>query len=91
MFHPGVGQFNLTINGEPVAEPLARLAAIPTVAVILCLGTLLALLMFLGISAVIFLAVLAFSVFAIMLVAPFFWPILAVILLVITLMSVAYG
>ncbi len=30
LFPPGVGQLNVMLNGEPVAEPLVRLAAIPT-------------------------------------------------------------
>lgn len=30
LFHPGVGQLSVMLNGEPVAEPLVRFAAIPT-------------------------------------------------------------
>jgi hypothetical protein len=41
LFHPDVGQFSLTINGEPVAEPLARLAALPTLLMVILLTALL--------------------------------------------------
>ena len=34
-FHPGVGQFSLVINGEPVADPLIRFAAVPTLLITL--------------------------------------------------------
>ena len=35
LFHPGVGQFSLLINGQPVAEPLFRLAAIPVLLLVM--------------------------------------------------------
>ena len=31
LFHPDVGQFSLMWNGEPVATPWLRFAALPTV------------------------------------------------------------
>ena len=35
LFHPDVGQFSIMMNGEPVADPLVRFAAIPTFLVIM--------------------------------------------------------
>lgn len=56
LFHPGVGQLSVMINGEPVAEPLARFAAIPTLLVILLITSLLTVLLFLGVGVLMFLA-----------------------------------
>ncbi|MGR9100934.1 MAG: hypothetical protein ACU826_10240, partial [Gammaproteobacteria bacterium] len=65
LFHPGVGQLSLTINGQPVPEPWAGLAALPAMLLILAISAMLGLLM----------------------VAPYFWPMLVVIFLMIALMS----
>ena len=85
--HPGLGQFSLTINGEPVADPLARLAAIPTLLMALFFIGLLAILAFLGVGMMMFLGALLFVVAGIFIMAPYLWPVLAVILLVVLLMS----
>ena len=46
-FHPDVGHLSLTINGAPVADPLARVAVLPAILVILLLtGILVALVIF---------------------------------------------
>jgi hypothetical protein len=49
-FHPGVGQFSLIINGEPVADPLIRFAAIPTLLITLLFTSILMVLAFMGIG-----------------------------------------
>lgn len=85
--HPGLGQFSLTINGEPVAEPLARLAAIPTLLVALFFTVLLVVLVFLGAGMMIFLSVLLFMVMGVFIIAPYLWPVLTIIFLVVLLMS----
>ena len=41
LFHPGVGQFSVMLNGEPVADPLVRFAAIPTLLIIMAVTGLL--------------------------------------------------
>lgn len=52
LFHPGVGQLSVMLNGEPVAEPLVRFAAIPTFLLIMMItGVLVALLFESNISA----------------------------------------
>ena len=48
IFHPGVGQLSLSINGEPVADPLIRLAAIPTLLLTMVFTGILMVLAFLG-------------------------------------------
>lgn len=88
LFHPGVGHMSLIINGEPVPEPLAHLAAIPTLLLVLTISVLLSFLIFFGVGLFIFLGALCFAFFGIILVAPYFWPILVIIFLVITLMSI---
>jgi len=87
LFHPGVGEFSLIINNEPVAEPLACFAAIPTLLIALLLMSVLMLLAFFGVGLFIFIAVLGFSMLGMFLVAPYFWPLLVVIFLIILLMS----
>lgn len=88
LFHPGVGQLSLIINGEPVAEPLARFAAIPTMLLAIAISVFLGLLLFFGAGLLLFLGALFFAFFGIILVAPYFWPMLVIILLVIALISI---
>ena len=91
LFHPGVGELSLIINGEPVAEPLARLAAIPTMLLVLFISVMLGLLIFFGVGLFIFLGALFFAFFGILLIAPYFWPMLLIIFLLIVLMSIGNG
>jgi hypothetical protein len=85
--HPGLGQFSLTINDQPVADPLARLAAIPTLLLAMLFTGLLVLLAFLGVGMMLFLGALLVVVLGIFIIAPYLWPVLAIIFLVILLMS----
>jgi hypothetical protein len=86
-FHPGVGQFNLVINDEPVADPLIRLAALPTMIIALLFTVVLIILAFLGVGLFIFIGGLGLVLLGIFFLAPYFWPILAIISLVILVMS----
>ncbi|MDD5461190.1 MAG: hypothetical protein PHG00_06105 [Methylococcales bacterium] len=86
-FHPGTGQFSLVINGQPVAEPLVRFAAIPALLIVMFFTAVLMLLAFFGVGLFIFLAALAFFGWGVFIVAPYFWPVLAIIFLIILLMS----
>ena len=86
-FHPGVGAFSLIINGEPVADPLIRFAAIPALLTVMLFTAILMFLAFLGVGMFIFMAALLFVILGIFIVAPYFWPVLAVFFLVILVMS----
>lgn len=87
LFHPDVGQFSLSFKGQPVAEPLFRLAAIPALLlVILFIGILSALAM-LGVGMLMFLGVLGFSLLGILVIAPYFWPVLLLFLVLILILS----
>jgi hypothetical protein len=88
VFHPGGGQMSLVINGEPVAEPLAPFAAFTIVLLVLGATAVLALLMFFGAGLLIFMGSLLFALFGIVFIAPYFWPVLVIIVLVIGLMSI---
>ncbi|OQK17816.1 hypothetical protein AU255_08120 [Methyloprofundus sedimenti] len=87
-FHPGVGSFSLIINGEPVADPLIRFAAIPTLLIAMLFTGILMFLAFLGVGMFMFIAALAFIMLGVFMVAPYFWPVLVIIFLVIVLMSI---
>jgi hypothetical protein len=91
LFYPGSGQLSIMLNGEPVAEPLVRFAAVPTFLLIMILTGVLMVLVFLGVGVFVFLFVLFAGVIGIFIVAPYFWPVLVIILLMITLMTVASG
>jgi len=91
LFHPGVGQFSVMINGEPVAEPLARFAAIPTFLVIMLTTGLLMVLLFLGVGVLMFLAAMLFAFAVCVIIAPYFWPVLVIIFLIIALMAFSNG
>lgn len=54
LFHPGVGQFSVMLNGEPVAEPLVRFAAVPTFLLIMIITGTLMVLLFLGVGVFMF-------------------------------------
>jgi hypothetical protein len=87
LFHPGVGQFSLLINGQPVAEPLFRLAAIPALLLVMLFIGVLSVLAVLGVGMFIFMGVLGFSLLSILIIAPYFWPVLLVFLVIVLIMS----
>lgn len=87
LFHPGVGQFSIMMNGEPVADPLVRFAAIPTFFLIMLITGVLIGLLFFGVGVFMFMAATFIALMAIAIAVPFFWPILLIIFLMIVLMS----
>lgn len=91
LFHPGVGQLSIMINGEPVAEPLVHFAAIPTFLVIMMITGVLTILLFLGVGVFIFLFAMFVALISIFIMAPYFWPVLVIVLLMIALMTVDNG
>jgi len=88
LFHPGFGQLSVIINGEPVAEPLVRFAAGPTFLLIMIITGTLMVLLFLGVGMFVFLFAMLVALIGIFIMAPYFWPVLIITLLVITLMTV---
>lgn len=91
LFHPGVGQLSIMINGEPVAESLVHFAAIPTFLVIMMITGVLTILLFLGVGVFMFLLAMFVALIGIFIMAPYFWPVLVIVLLMIVLMTVDNG
>ena len=91
LFHPDVGQFSIMMNGEPVADPLVRFAAIPTFIVIMLITGVLMMLLFLVVCVFIFMAAIFMAFVGIAVAEPFFWPILLIIFLIIALMSFSHN
>lgn len=87
LFHPDVGQLSIMVNGEPVAEPFVRFAAIPTFLVMMGLAILLTLMQFMDIGWFMFLCALFFALMACFVMAPYFWPVLVIIFPIIVVMS----
>jgi len=87
LFHPAAGEFTIQLNGEPVISPLARFAAFPAFFVVLFFTAILMLFAFLGVGLLIFIGVLTFMMFGIFFIAPYSWPFLMVIFLIIVIMS----
>ena len=87
LFHPETEQFSVIINGEPVANPIIRFAAIPTILTVLFFTGILMVLAFFGIGLLMFISAFLFMMLAVFIVAPFFWPLLVIIILMIALMS----
>lgn len=87
LFHPETKQFSVIINGEPVANPLIRFAAIPTILTVLFFTGILMVLAFFGIGLLIFLGAFLFMMLGVFIIAPYSWPILLIVFLVIALMS----
>lgn len=90
LFHPEVGQLSVTLNGQPIAEPLVRFAAIPTFLVIMGLAVTLTILLFMGIGVFMFLGTLFFALMICFVMAPYFWPVLVIVFLIIALMSFSH-
>jgi len=94
LFHPGFGQLSVLsviINGEPVAEPLVPFAAGSTFLLIMIITGTLMVLLFLGVGVFVFLFAMLVALIGIFIMAPYFWPVLIIALLVITLMTVGNG
>lgn len=91
LFHPGVGQLSVTLNGETVAEPLVRFAAVPTFILIMIVTSVLMVLLFLGVGVLMFLFAMFVALIGIFIMAPYFWPVLVIVLLMIALMAVGNG
>jgi hypothetical protein len=91
LFHPGVGQLSIMINGEPVAEPLVHFAAIPTFLLVMIITGVLTILLFLGVSVFMFLFAIFVALVGIFIMAPYFWPVLVIVLLLTVLMAVGNG
>ena len=87
LFHPAGGQFSVMINGEPVADPIVHLAAIPTLLAVLFFTVTLMVIAFFGAGLFIFLAALMFMMLGVFIVAPYSWPVLVIIVVMIALMS----
>ena len=87
LFHPDVGQLSIMVNGEPVAEPLTHFAAIPTFLVLIGLAITLTLLLFMGIGVFMFFGALFFAVMVCFILAPYYWPVLVIIFMIIVVMS----
>lgn len=87
LFHPETEQLSVIINGEPVADPLIRFAAIPALLTVLFFTGILMVLAFFGIGLLMFVGALLFMMFGIFIVAPYSWPILLIVFLLIALMS----
>ncbi|WP_374087124.1 hypothetical protein [Methylomicrobium lacus] len=78
------------INGQPVAEPLVRIAAIPTFLMIMGLAAILTIMLFLGIGVFMFLGALFIALMVCIMLAPYFWPVLVMIFLLIAVMSISH-
>lgn len=91
LFHPDVGHFSIMMNGQPVADPLVRFAAIPSLIVIMLFTGALMVMLFLGVGMFIFLGALFIALLGVAFAEPFFWPILLIIFLIIVLTSSSHN
>ncbi len=87
LFHPDVGQFSVMWNGEPVATPWLRFAALPTVLVIMFITGLLMVLLFLGVGVFLFMGAVFLALLGMFILVPFFWPILLIMFLLMAVLS----
>lgn len=87
LFHPAEGPFLVMINGEPLTDSVVQLAGLPAMLVILFFTAVLSVLAFLGVGLFMFLGILMLLVLGVFIVAPYIWPLLLVILIIIFIMS----
>jgi hypothetical protein len=90
LFHPDAGHLSIIHNGQPIADSLVRFAAIPTFLVILGLAAILTFMLFLGIGVFMFMVALFVVLMLSVVIAPYFWPVLVIIVLIIALMSISH-
>ena len=90
LFHPEIGQFTFMMDGQPISEPFARFAAFPTFLAILALTCVFTLLVFLGIGFFILLGGMVLGLALLFVVAPYLWPVLAIVFIVIAIMSLSH-
>lgn len=86
-FHPDTGLMQLKINGQPVDNPLIRLAALPSALIVMLLIGGLSVLLFMGMGLFIFFIALLFAMLGVFMIAPFFWPVLVILFLLLVLLS----
>lgn len=91
LFHPDIGHLSFTINGLPLTGAMAKFAALPTFFVILALAVVMTLLVFIGIGFYMLLGSLLLGFIVLTILAPYLWPLLAVLFLVIAIMSLGDG
>ncbi|PPD37139.1 MAG: hypothetical protein CTY18_02205 [Methylomonas sp.] len=84
-FHPDTGLMQLKINGQPVDNPLIRLAALPSALIVMLLIGGLSVLLFMGMGLFIFFIALLFAMLGVFMIAPFFRPMPVSILLLVLL------
>ncbi len=87
LLYPDIGQLSFILNGEP----MAHFVAIPSFLLIMTFTGVLMVLLFLGIGVFMFLFAILVALLGIFIMAPYFWPVLVVVLLVIAMMSVSNG
>ena len=86
-FHPEVGQFSVMWNGEPIATPWLRFAALPTVLAIMLITGVLMVLLFLGVGVFLFMGAVFLALLVIFSLVPFFWPVLLMMFLLMAILS----
>ncbi len=87
LFHPEVGQFSVMWNGEPIATPWLRFAALPTVLAIMLITGVLMVLLFLGVGVFLFMGAVFLALLGIFTLVPFFWPVLLMMFLLMAILS----
>ena len=86
LFHPGVAQFSLLINGKPV-NPFFSIAALPAFMLILMMIAILSFLALMGVGMMMFALAVGFSLMGVLIIAPYFWPVLIIIMAIVLFMS----
>lgn len=97
LFHPGVDQFEVIINGEPVADSLIRFVALPTILISLIFSVLLIMLVFIGMGMfafigmgmLVFIGAIGFAMLGMFFLAPYFGSVLFIILFVMLVISLS--
>jgi hypothetical protein len=87
LFHPDVKHLSIMLNGQPMIESMIFFDAIPTFLVVVGLTAVLTVLLFFGIGLFMFFGFMFIVLAIVMIIAPYFSPVLAIIALIIALMS----
>lgn len=91
LLYPGAGQLGVMLNGDAVAEPLVRFAAVPTFLLVMIITGILMVLLFLGVGVFMLLCAIFVALAGVFIMAPSFWPVLVIIVLMIASMIAGNG
>lgn len=84
--YPMNGHFTMMVNGKPIVDPLAQFMTFPVLLAVGVFTGLLFILAFLGAGLFVFLAAFLLMLFGVFVMAPYVWPLLLLVFIIVLMM-----